>query len=174
MVVFVKFLLSSNFQHLFLNPLNQKKIAPVSYYLICPSAYQHICLLFCWWEWESRSLPCVLKSPPPLFKNIAQTLLPSVPWIIISLPACNCFSYLEWKKQEKPQTRFKCYFPSNCHYIFLFYFTAEFFVKKCPCSLTLVSLFPLFLEPTAVRLFHLAETALSKVTTDFQWPFLIL
>ena len=58
-------------------------------------------LLFCWWEWESRSLPCVLKSPPSLFKNIAQTLLPSMPWIIISLPACIRFSYLEWKKKKK-------------------------------------------------------------------------
>ena len=133
-------------------------------------------LLFCWWEWESRSLPCVLKSPPSLFKNIAQTLLPSMPWIIISLPACIRFSYLEWKKKkkEKPQTRFKCYFPSNCHHISLFYFTAEFFFRKCPCSLTPVSLFLLSLEPTAVRLYRFAKTALSKVTTDFQWPFLIL
>ena len=43
MVVFVKFLLSSDLQHLFLNPPNQNRTATVSCYLICPPVCQHIC-----------------------------------------------------------------------------------------------------------------------------------
>ena len=112
--------------------------------------------------------------PPPLFKNIAQALLPSVPWIFISLPTCSCFSCLEWKKKKKPQTLFRCYFPFSFNHISLFYFTAEFFFKKRPCSLTPLSLFSLSLEHNAVRLHHSTKAALSKVTTVFQWPFLIL
>lgn len=100
MVVFVKFLLSSNFQHLFLNPSNQKRTATVSYYLICPSVCQHICYSSVGGNERADHFHVCLRVLL-LYSRILLKLLPSVPWIIISLPACSCFSYLEWKKKKR-------------------------------------------------------------------------